>query len=383
MIEKRLPLILALMLVIAYFFAPQIPLTLKRIFYTLSLNIKEVLTFVLPFIIFSFLFQGLVSLRSIAIKFMIFIIPAIFLSGFVALQVAYFFGKFIFSNQAAITQFTSLGKELTPLWEFSLPKLISINLTLFAGIILGLTFPLVSTVLSQKTSNLLAKVSSFILRSFFIPIIPIFIFGFLIRMAHEGHLEMIIKDYSWILIYIVSLSFSYSTLLYLIACGFNIKRTVQSIKNIIPALVTGFSTMSSAVAMPFLIEGAQKNSPHPQTVRAVIPLSINPHLLGDAMSISLFSFAILLSFGHTFPSFETYFVVCLYLLISKFGVAGIPGGGILVLTPVLAEHLGFDSTMISLITAIYILFDPFITAGNVYGNGAFAMLFANFFEKRK
>lgn len=371
------------MLIIAYFFTPHIPLIFKRFSYTLSLNIKEILTFTLPFIVFSFLFQGLVSLRSIAIKFMIFIIPAIFLSGFIALQIAYFFGKLIFLKHTSIMPFVSFGKELVPLWEFSLPKLISINLTLFMGILLGLSLPLLNVTLSQKISNFCTKLSSLILHSFFIPIIPIFIFGFLIRMGHEGHLEMIVKDYSWILLYIVALSFSYSTLLYLIACNFNFSRTIKSIKNIIPALVTGFSTMSSAVAMPFLIEGAQKNSPHPQTVRAVIPLSINPHLLGDAMSVSLFSFAILLSFGHPFPSFETYFVVCLYLLISKFGIAGIPGGGILVLTPVLGEHLSFDSTMISLITAIYILFDPFITAGNVYGNGAFAMLFAEFFEKRK
>ncbi len=41
--------------------------------------------------------------------------------------------------------------------------------------------------------------------------------------------------------------------------------------------------------------------------------------------------------------------------------------------PILESHLGFNGEMISLITALYILFDPVITAANVMGNGAFAM----------
>jgi Na+/H+-dicarboxylate symporter len=40
--------------------------------------------------------------------------------------------------------------------------------------------------------------------------------------------------------------------------------------------------------------------------------------------------------------------------------------------PILEKHLGFNGDMMSLITALYILFDPVITFGNVLGNGAFA-----------
>ena len=40
--------------------------------------------------------------------------------------------------------------------------------------------------------------------------------------------------------------------------------------------------------------------------------------------------------------------------------------------PVLESYLGFNAEMLSLITAVYILFDPVITCANVLGNGVFA-----------
>jgi Na+/H+-dicarboxylate symporter len=70
-----------------------------------------------------------------------------------------------------------------------------------------------------------------------------------------------------------------------------------------------------------------------------------------------------------------------YFVIAKFSVAAIPGGGIMVMVPVLIECLGFNSDMISLIISIYILFDPVITAANVFGNGAFAKFIDSVFYK--
>ena len=47
---------------------------------------------------------------------------------------------------------------------------------------------------------------------------------------------------------------------------------------------------------------------------------------------------------------------------------------IIVMLPILESHLGFNAQMMSLITALYILFDPVITCANVLGNGGFAMV---------
>ena len=42
--------------------------------------------------------------------------------------------------------------------------------------------------------------------------------------------------------------------------------------------------------------------------------------------------------------------------------------------PILAAYLGFNVEMLSLITALYVLFDPVITCANVFGNGGFALV---------
>jgi Na+/H+-dicarboxylate symporter len=77
------------------------------------------------------------------------------------------------------------------------------------------------------------------------------------------------------------------------------------------------------------------------------------------------------------PSFFVYGVFALYFVLAKFSVAAIPGGGILVMLPILEKYLGFNAEMMSLITALYILFDPVITCANVMGNGAFSMILGN------
>ncbi len=43
--------------------------------------------------------------------------------------------------------------------------------------------------------------------------------------------------------------------------------------------------------------------------------------------------------------------------------------------PIMQAYLGFSSDMLAFIAALYVLFDPIITACNVAGNGAMALIF--------
>jgi Na+/H+-dicarboxylate symporter len=51
--------------------------------------------------------------------------------------------------------------------------------------------------------------------------------------------------------------------------------------------------------------------------------------------------------------------------------------------PILETYFGFDSSMLSRITALYILFDPVITCTNVLGNGAFTKMMDRIWIYRK
>jgi Na+/H+-dicarboxylate symporter len=131
--------------------------------------------------------------------------------------------------------------------------------------------------------------------------------------------------------------------------------------------------MSSAAAMPLTILGTEKNTKNADLAGSIIPATVNVHLMGDCFAIPIFAFAILKSFGVAEPTFVSYALFAAYFVLAKFSVAAVPGGGILVMLPILESQLGFTSEMLSLITALYLLFDPLITAGNVLGNGGFAL----------
>ncbi|MGD9592430.1 MAG: cation:dicarboxylase symporter family transporter, partial [Candidatus Berkiella sp.] len=202
--------------------------------------------------------------------------------------------------------------------------------------------------------------------------IPLFVIGFIVKLEHDGVVVTLVKDYALIFSMIAIAQFSYILLIYFISST-NIS-ALQSIKNMLPAAITGFSTMSSAAAMPLTIIGTQKNASNPDLARSVIPATVNVHLIGDCFAIPILAYAILKSFEIPEPMLLSYLVFSFYFVLAKFSVAAVPGGGIIVMLPILESYLGFNPQMLSLITALYILFDPVITCANVLGNGAFALV---------
>ena len=61
-------------------------------------------------------------------------------------------------------------------------------------------------------------------------------------------------------------------------------------------------------------------------------------------------------------------------MVAKFAVPGVPCGTICILLPIFEKYSGYTSEMSAFIGAIFILFDSFITTGNVLGNSAFVIL---------
>ena len=95
---------------------------------------------------------------------------------------------------------------------------------------------------------------------------------------------------------------------------------------------------------------------------------------------------IISGFGAHIPTFFEFAIFGLFFVLNKFAGAGIPGGTIMVSLPILQKTLGFTPEMIGLITAIYIIFDPVATTGNVTANGLFVIFIQKilkFFKKDK
>jgi len=174
-------------------------------------------------------------------------------------------------------------------------------------------------------------------------------------------------------------------LLYGLAAKFNLRLWCRYIKNSLTAGLTGFSTMSSLASLPVTLTVAEKNTQNPKMARAIIPATVNIHMIGDSIAIPIFAMSILLSFGLSLPTFEQYLVFAVFFVLYKFAVAAVPGGSIIVILPVLQSYFGFSGPMAgemsALITTLYILFDPLVTFVNVLGNSAFVILMARFFSE--
>jgi Na+/H+-dicarboxylate symporter len=96
--------------------------------------------------------------------------------------------------------------------------------------------------------------------------------------------------------------------------------------------------------------------------------------MGDGLSITITAMALLLMSGQGLPSWSAFLMYMMYYCIVKFSAAGVPGGGVIVILPVVRDYLGLDEATTSLLATIYMLQDPILTSANVMGNGAFAMV---------
>jgi len=265
--------------------------------------------------------------------------------------------------------------KLEPLWEINIPRLISNEPAMVAGMVAGAVFALYPNKFAEKYAKKLNQLSMFVLRRLFIPILPIFILGFVFKLEHEKLLGTILSKYLNVFLIIVSSQILYTCFMYFMASNFSPKRMFQYITNILPATITGMSTISSAATMPVTIMCTEKNLNNLSMARTIIPATANIHTLGSAFGITILALGTMSAFGLPLPKLEVFGIFALYYAIAKFAVCGIPGGVVIVVAPLLETYLGFSSEMIGLITALYILFDPFGTATNVTCNGAFAIIF--------
>ena len=378
---RKMPVLLLALIAFIGVAHSYIPISGKSFLYAISLTLKSLIVFTLPFLIFGLLFKTAVQLSKKASKMILLLLVAICISNFISTLLSYTVGTFAYSFDLSMTS-PSETLSLLPTWQFSLPKLIGNDQAMFSGLLLGITLGRWKPAQAEVLALRLEKSISFFLRGF-LYLIPLFIAGFVVKMNHDQVMAHILRNYAVIFTLIACAVFSYIALIYLAANHFQKSGFVQSLKNMLPAAIAGFGSMSSAAAMPLTILGTEKNSQNSGLARSIIPATVNIHLIGDCFAIPIFAFAVLKNFGVAEPSFLSYITFAAYFVLAKFSVAAVPGGGILVMLPILESTLGFNAEMLSLITALYILFDPVITCANVLGNGGFAMVLSKFFKEEK
>ena len=348
----------------------------RSLFYALSLTIKSVLVFLLPFVVFSFVAVSFIRLGHSAWLFAVLLAGAVFLSNIVAIFTGYAIGWMIVPVIAMPISLDSFdGNGLGAMWVFELQPLCSNMTALLLGVLIGV---LVNTLKKQSLRDGFCQLADAVgwgLIHGFVPLLPLFILGFAFKLHADGILSQTLLSFGPLLALVVLVQICYLIGYFLLAANFSLHRLVRYLGNILPVWLTGLGTLSSVAAMPVLIESTGKNLGNHAMARTIIPITINIHTVGSAICLTILALMILNTFNRPLPSLPVFAVFGFFFALTKFSVAAVPGGVVLVAGPVLQSLLGFSDEMLGLITALYMIFDPFGTAANVSGNGAFAIVF--------
>lgn len=373
-------------LILAYVLQPFLSVNVIAFFYSLSLALKDILMLVLPFLIFFYVAAALTSFKKAAPLMVLSLFVLVVLSNALTVLTAYGVGALTLQGLCGKTviELSSNSVSLPILFKWPLPQIIKNEWALIAGIVIGIGC---SVIPKNKRESFVGFIQSgkekatTVLKTGFIPVLPLYVLGFGMKLIHNGSLSTLLQSYSKVFILSSCLIMAYILLMYLVGTGFSIQKTLVSIKNMFPAWLTGFSTMSSAIAMPMTLTATEKNIKDSTYAQFVVPTTANIHMIGDGLNIALTALALLVMSGCSMPTFDIYLVFVMYYCLAKFSSAGVPGGGVIVILPVAEQYLGLNADLTSLLATIYILQDSLMTSSNVMANGAFAMITHKIFKK--
>ena len=344
-----------------------------RVFLTISSCLREILVAVLPFMIFAFIASALSAIPKEGFLFVLGLMVIVTISNFMSIMISGAVGFSLLSGTTSQT-IADNGINLLPYFSLNIPVVLGNTGALICGVVLGLTNSFLQNKTITTMINTLQSWVMVFMKKFFIPLLPLFISGFFLKLFKEEKFGGFILQNPVIYLKIIGFLWLYLLLWLAAAASFKPKRMWEILKNALPAILTAFSTMSSAAALPLSIEAAKKNTNDEVLADAVMPLTVNFHMIGDTIIIPIMSLMVLLAFNHPMPSIWQFITFGMFFVLNKFAGGGLPGGSIMITIPILQNYFGYDDIMVAFIIAFYGIMDPIATSGSVAGNNFFVVV---------
>ncbi len=374
---KSMPVQLVLSILIVVACGSYFPHPVARAAYTFSLLIKDLLLFVLPLAVASFIASTLIGFRQNALLLVLVLLVFEGISNATSVMYAYGVGiscqewipvfKANLMQDFQLVPFFQIGDYRSGLWS-------SVN-----GVVIGtLLGVLGATVRMAQLDAVVFRARDYmglVFSRVFVRLIPFYVFGFLVFMQHSGLLEEIVNSYLSIIAFVTCVILAYLVLILAVASRFNGQECVRIIRHIWPTGVISFTTMSSAATMPFTIEAAEKNLKTPGFAAMLIPATTNIQQVGDCIANAFLCLVILKNFGKPMPDILSWSIFLMWFTLARYTTAAVLGGAIFIMVPIYEHYLGFTHEMTALIIALNVVLDPIITSTNVLCNGGLAIVF--------
>jgi Na+/H+-dicarboxylate symporter len=365
----------------AVFLGENVPVSIKEYTFTFSFLMRNVLMFLLPFLIFPYMAGSIASMKTTGVYLVGAIMFLILFSNFISIIIPYFVGSFGIPL-LGLSKVTSLDttEELQPLFDLGLQPLLSMESAMLIALCVGIYIGLSGTNKFDHFIEKYKEYANFFFEKIFIPTLPLYVLGTALKISHEMDLKTLLPVFGGMILLILITQVTYIFFVYWVGAGFKFKKAVQSFENAFPSCIVGFSTMSSVVTMPVTMRAAEQNIEDPTIARIAISTTVNTHVIGECISLPMIALTLFFMVNGHMPDFSVYLIFAFFTALAQFGGVAVPGGSIVIILPFLSQYLGFSTEMISMIIALSIFLDPLGTANNVLGNGGFAMVIDRFYR---
>lgn len=270
---------------------------------------------------------------------------------------------------------------LSPYFEVEMPAPFEVMSALLLAFIIGIAMTQVKSTAMYEVLNELNGVIMKIVKSFVVPLLPLFIFGTFLNLGMNENFGSTMAAFGSVLVLSILMTLIILTLQYLAAGAIAGRNPFVAMKNMMPAYFTALGTSSSAATIPVTYNSTLKNKVDEDVAGFIVPLCATIHLSGSMMKIMLYALAVVFMGGLDVSPGQV--IGFIFLLgIMMIAAPGVPGGAIMAAVGLLQANLGFDESMVSLMIAAYIVVDSFGTAANVTGDGAIAMVINKFAHGR-
>ena len=372
-----------------FFFWQDLSINTKSILFTLSTVLKNILVFLLPFLVLPYIFNSLSDLKDQGALLIVLILIGVAVSTFAAIIYGYGVVNLITTYISIKPYAINLDQDqIFSYINLNLPS-IPVELMLAIGAVAGI---IQSHKPNKKVQRFFEKyqyASDFFFAKLFTPILPLYILGFLMKIAHDGDFGAIFHSFKNLFLCMIAAQIIYIFGYFLIGCTGFVNRALRAFKNSLPAFITGFSSISSMVTLPVTLQVAYENTKNFKIADLTIPTTVNCHAVGDAIGLTILSLSVYYFTNGSLPDFSTFVVFAGILTLAQFGAVSVAGGSVIIIVPYLQKTFGFTPEMIGLITAISVFIEPWGTGCNILGNSGYVIVverinrfIKKFFKKR-
>ncbi|MDN6705817.1 dicarboxylate/amino acid:cation symporter [Corynebacterium glyciniphilum] len=353
------------------------PEWLARVFVTFNGLFSNFLDLFIPVLIFALITPAIAGIGRGAGKWLGLTAGIAYtstvVSGLIAFGVATASYNWLLGDEQVSTLVDIDEGALSPFFEVEMPAPFEVMTALILAFCVGLAMTAVKSDTLHSAARELESVVMKVIKTFVIPLLPVFVFGVFLSMGMNGNLMDVISSFAKVLVLAVVMTILLVIAQYLVAGAVTGRNPFKALGNMLPAYATALGTSSSAATIPVTLASAKKNGVPDNVAGFVVPLCATIHLAGSMMKIALFALAVVHMFDMDVSTGQ--FIGFILLLgIMMIAAPGVPGGAIMAAVGVLQSNLGFDADQVALMIAAYIAIDSFGTAANVTGDGAIAMV---------